>query len=67
MRDDRRRTIDTSLILSSFRLLFASYHGFYRSDSQHGKGQYIKNGNLAQVEDTVKMDIEIEWNRDDDD
>jgi hypothetical protein len=42
-------------------------YGFYRPDSQHGKGQYIKNCNLAQVEYAVKMDIKIEWNSDDDD
>ncbi len=41
-------------------------NGFYRPDSQHGKGQYIKNCNLTQVEDAVKMDIKIEWNSDDD-
>ncbi len=40
-------------------------YGFYRPDSQDGKGQYIKDCNLAQVEDAVKMDIKIEWNSDD--
>ena len=42
-------------------------YGFYRPDSQHGKGQYVKNCNLTQVEDAVKMDIKIERNRDDND
>ncbi len=42
-------------------------YGLYGPDNQHGKGQDIKNCNLAQIEYTVKMDIKIEWNSDDDD
>ncbi len=41
-----------------------TYNSFYGPDSQNGKGQYVKNCNLAQVEYAVKMDIKIEWNCD---
>ncbi len=40
--------------------LFGVNYSFYRPDSQHGKGQYIEDRNLAQVEDAVKVDIKIE-------
>ena len=39
-------------------------YSFYGPDGEYGKGQYIKNCNLTQVEDAVKMDIKIEWNSD---
>ncbi len=45
----------------------ATYSGFNRPDSHHGKCQDIKSCNLAQVEYAVKMDIKIEWNSDDND
>ncbi|GAX62747.1 superfamily II DNA and RNA helicase, partial [Candidatus Scalindua japonica] len=48
-----------------FRL--SCYHGFYRPCCQYGKGQDIKNCNLAQIEDAVNMNIKEEWNSDDDD
>lgn len=32
----------------------------YRPDSQHGEGQYIEDCSLAQVENAMKIDIEIE-------
>lgn len=46
--------------------LFAVNYSFYRPDSQHGKGQYIEDRNLAQVEDAVKVDIKIERDRNND-
>jgi hypothetical protein len=47
--------------------LLAIDYSFYRPDGQYGKGQYIKNCNLTQVKDAVKVDIKIERNCDDDD
>jgi hypothetical protein len=47
------------------RFRWATDYGLYRPDSQNGKGQDIKNCNLAQIEYAVKMDIKIEWNSDD--
>ena len=46
-------------------ILLAIDYGLYGPGRQYGKGQDIKNCNLAQVEHAVKMDIKIEWNSDD--
>lgn len=59
---------DALVIESEFSsILLAIDYGLYGPASQHGKGQDIKNCNLAQVEYAVKMDIKIEWNSDYDD
>ena len=57
----------TCLRADTHRQAQAGDYGSYRPDSQHGKGQYKKYSNLAQVKDAMKMDIKIEWNCDDDD
>ena len=60
--------LDILTIGNRFRSnLSAIDNSFYRPDSQYGKSQYVKNCNLTQVEDAVKMDIKIEWNSNDDD
>ncbi|MDP6924688.1 MAG: hypothetical protein R2568_08295 [Candidatus Scalindua sp.] len=45
----------------------AIHYSLYGPDRQYGKGQNIKDCNLAQIEYAVKMDIKIEWNSDYDD
>jgi len=59
----------SSILLARPALPFgrAIDYGLYGPDSQHGKGQDIKDCNLAQIEYAVKMDIKIEWNSDYDD
>jgi len=59
---------DVLVIESGFSsILSAIDYGLYGPDSQYGKGQDIKNCNLAQIENAVKMDIKIEWHSDYDD
>jgi len=59
---------DVLTIESGFSsILSAIDYGLYGPGRQHGKGQDIKNCNLAQVEYAVKIDIKIEWNSDYDD
>ncbi len=45
----------------------AGDYGFYRPNSQYGKGQYIQYCNLTQVEDAKKVNIKIEWHCNNDD
>jgi hypothetical protein len=58
--------LDFLIVESRFSLNLPTFdNGFYRPDSQNGKGQDIKNCYLAQVKYTVEVDIKIEWNSDD--
>jgi hypothetical protein len=45
----------------------AGDYGLYSPGRQHGKGQYIEYSNLTQVENAMKVNIKVEWHRNNND